>query len=59
MPLLRAPVPFFVGMPSSLLTPDLREALTASCVVIADLDKHTVTGIDEAYGLVSEMCVVG
>ena len=44
MPLLRAPVPFFVGMPASLLTDDLRNALCSSGVVIVDLDKHAVTG---------------
>jgi hypothetical protein len=39
MPLLRAPVPFFVGIPSALLDSELREALTVSgvcsgCIVL-------------------------
>eukprot|EP00750_Incisomonas_marina_P023920 INCI5067.4.p1 GENE.INCI5067.4~~INCI5067.4.p1 ORF type:complete len:2987 (-),score=541.17 INCI5067.4:2687-10468(-) len=55
MPLLRAPVPFFVGMPASLLTDDLRNALCSSGVVIVDLDKHAVTGVRTAHRQVSEM----
>ena len=57
MPLLRAPFPYFVGMPSQLLDPELRTSLTASGVVIADLDSNSLCGVNEAYEQVSEMFV--
>lgn len=44
MPLLRAPVPYFIGMPADLMHPELRASLLGSGVVIADLDLATLSG---------------